>query len=314
MDERDDATRGTWLCSAAMVLVGSTVVASRLLGDTLDPFLATLLRHLLALPVFLLLMHWRRVPWPRPGRRDAGLLLVQALAGSVGYTVLLIEGVRLCGPGDAGVVAGTLPTVAAVFSVLVLRERPGWRLAVAVLLATLGVLALTLSPPSDAAPPARRLLGIGLVLAAVACEAVFILANKRLATPIDALALSTLMSAGGLLLSALPAGLALAAGGAGAMPSATGWAAIAYYALGPTVVGFLLWYAGSVRTSGVRASLTTAWLPVSAVLLSAAVLGEPVGVPQALGLALVVAAVLLAGRPSGGSGRARAARRGPVAS
>jgi drug/metabolite transporter (DMT)-like permease len=72
---------------------------------------------------------------------------------------------------------------------------------------------------------------------------------------------------------------------------------VAYYAWVPTVGGFLLWYAGSARTSGVRAALATAWLPVFALLLSALVFRQPVLLHQWAGLACVLVAVgLAAGR------------------
>lgn len=295
-NEPRDAIAGQWLCVLAMVIVGSTVVASRLIGDRVEPFLAAALRHALALPVFLLLMWCTGTHWPRVGRRDAVLLLVQAAAGSVGYTVLLIEGVQRCGAADAGIVAGTLPAVSALVCVLLLGERPGWRLAAAIALATAGVLAVAATPASSDVASTARWVGIALVLAAIGCEALFILANKRLAVAVPPLAMSTLMSAGGLLLSLLPAALAWRT-----TPSTLGseaLAAIAYYAWVPTVGGFLLWYAGSARTSGTRASLATAWLPVSALLLSALWLGEPIRPAQWAGLACVLLAVVLAAPPS----------------
>ncbi|MBV7458044.1 DMT family transporter [Acidovorax sp. sif1233] len=290
-----DSFKGQLLCSLAMVLVGSTVVASKVIGQDIEPFLATVLRHALALPVFFALMRWRGQRLPRVGRRDAVLLTVQAAAGSVGYSVLLILGVTLSSASDAGIVAGTLPAAAALLSAVVLGERPAPRLVLAIGLATLGVMAVAFSPGGGGASPAR-LAGIALVLAAVACEAVFILAHKRLARPVPALALSTLMSAGGLLLSALPAAwLAWRA----ATPLAFGAPALAgvlYYAWVPTVGGFLLWYAGSARTSGVRASLATVWLPVSALVLSVLLLGESVRPWQWAGLACVLLAMVLAAR------------------
>lgn len=291
-----ETCRGQLLCSLAMVLVGSTVVVSKTIAQDIEPFAATVLRHALALPVFLALMRWHGQRLPRVGRRDALLLTVQAAAGSVGYSVLLILGVKLASASDAGIVAGTLPAAAALFSALMLGERPGGRLVAAIALATAGVMAVAAAPgDADAGGASTRLAGIALVLAAVACEAVFILASKRLSQPIAALALSTLMSAGGLLLSALPAWLV-----AGASPSsftAPALAGVLYYAWVPTVGGFLLWYAGSALTSGVRASLATVWLPVSALLLSAVFLGEAIRAWQWLGLGCVVAAVLLAALP-----------------
>ncbi len=293
-----DSFKGQLLCSLAMVLVGSTVVASKVIGQDIEPFLATVLRHALALPVFFGLMRWRGQRLPRVDRRDAVLLLVQAAAGSVGYSVLLILGVTLASASDAGIVAGTLPAAAALFSALLLGERPGLRLVVAIVLATLGLMAVAFTPGADAgaggAAGVQRLAGIALVLAAVVCEAVFILANKRLSRPIPALALSTLMSAGGLLLSLLPAAwLAVRGNGTSAL-TAPALLGVVYYAWVPTVAGFLLWYAGSARTSGVRASLATVWLPVSALALSVGLLGESVRAWQWAGLGCVLAAMVLA--------------------
>ena len=292
-----ESMKGQWWCTLAMVLVGSTVVASKLIGQEVEPFLATALRHGAALPVFLLLLWWRgeRLPgWgaARPNRHDTVLLLVQAAAGSVGYTVLLIQGVSLSSAADAGIVAGTLPAMSALLSALLLGERPGTRMVLSIVLASAGVMVVTASPGDTTASP-HRLLGIVLVLAAVACEAVFILANKRLVQPIAALPLSTLMCAGGLLMSAGPAAALYAAQPSTLSGSALG--GIVYYAWGPTVIGFVLWYAGSARTSGTRASLATVWLPVSALLLSALVLGETIRPWQWVGLGCVVLAMVLAG-------------------
>lgn len=291
-----DSLKGQLLCSLGMVLVGSTVVASKVIGQDIEPFLATVLRHALALPVFFALMRWRGQRLPRVGRRDAVLLTVQAAAGSVGYSVLLILGVTLASASDAGIVAGTLPAAAALFSALLLGERPGARLVLAIGLATAGVMAVAFSPDAGGASAnPTRLAGIGLVLAAVACEAVFILANKRLSRPLPALAMSTLMSAGGLLLSALPAAwLAREGSGSASALTAPAMAGVLYYAWVPTVGGFLLWYAGSARTSGVRASLATVWLPVSALALSAGVLGEAIRPWQWAGLGCVLMGMVLA--------------------
>jgi drug/metabolite transporter (DMT)-like permease len=276
-----------------MVLVGSTVVVSKLIGQDVEPFLATTLRHALALPVFLLMMRASGARFARVSLRDALLLLVQAAAGSVGYSVLLIQGVSLASASDASIITGTLPAVAALFAVALLGERPGVRMALSIALATAGVMAVTLTPQASSHASAR-LQGMLLVLGAIACEAVFILANKRLSRPVPALALSTLMCAGGLLLSAAPAWFA-----AQASPSILGaaaWLGVAYYAWVPTVGGFLLWYAGSARTSGAGASLATVWLPVSALLLSALFLGEAIHAWQWVGLACVVLAIQIGSR------------------
>ena len=85
---------------------------------------------------------------------------------------------------------------------------------------------------------ASSLTGNALVLGAVCCEGLFILLHKRLRTPVPPLALSTIMTAIGLAASAL-ASLLAEAPWTLALP-ADAVLAVAYYALAPTVGGFLL--------------------------------------------------------------------------
>jgi len=294
----------------AMAMVGSTVAGSKIIAAGLPPFTATALRFAIALPCFVLLMRLTRAAWPRPDRHDWLLLWLQAAAGSVGYTTLLIAGLRLTSAADAGVIIGTLPVVSAGIAILVLREKPGPRLLLGIGLATAGVAAITFAPGAGSG---HALSGRLLVLAAVVCEGLFILLNRCLRQPIAPLALSTIMSGIGLLVCLVPALFEARP----ATLSAPALAAVAYYALGPTVCGFLLWYAGSARTSGTEAALFTALAPVSAVLLAFAWLGEPVRWPQLAGVGCVLLAVLsLVLAPRTGStrltGSLTAARPAPV--
>lgn len=274
----------------AMIGVGSTVVASRFAG-ALPPFTATAVRFLIAFPLFLLLMLVARVSWPRLGARDVVLLVVQAGAGSVGFTVLLIAGTGLTSVADAGVVLGTLPAVSTVFAALFLGERQSRRDWAAAAIATAGAVAVTIGAEGGGLS-AQAMLGNLLVLGAVACEAVFILLNKRLEVPLPPLAQSTAMTGFGLVLSLVPALLVEHAWGSLAT-SMTALGAMAYYALIPTVLGFLLWFAGAARTSGTEAALFTAFAPASAVLFAVALLGEELTLPRLAGLVLVLAGVLL---------------------
>jgi len=283
---------GYLYCAMAMITVGSTVVASKIIAAGLPPFTATALRFAVAFPIFVVLMRLMRTQWPAPDRHDGLLLVLQAGAGSVGYTVLLISGVALAAAADAGIVAGTLPAVAAGLAVLALGERPDRGLLAAVALATAGVLVIVLRVDGGGVSLSwRGLLGNALVFGAVVCEAVFILLNKRLRMPVAPLPLSATMSGIGLAL-ALPAALMEQPWTLGV--DAAALLAVLYYALVPTVGGFLLWYAGSSRISGTEAALFTALLPVSAVALSALVLHEAIGVAQLIGIACVLGAIAVA--------------------
>ncbi|MGH8779816.1 DMT family transporter [Paraburkholderia sp.] len=247
---------GYLFCALAMLGVGSTVVVSKTIAAGLPPFSATALRFAIAFPVFVVVMRVQRVRWPRLRGRDVWLVIAQAGAGSVGYTVFLISGMKFASAADAGVLACTVRFDA--------------------LTGTRG---------------ATSLAGNLLVFAAVVCESLFILLNRKLSRPVDALPLSALMSGIGLAVAIVPACFEKP----WTLPFDAGaFAGVVYYALVPTVAGFVLWYAGAARISGAEAGLMTAVVPVSAVVLAALVLHEPITGAQLAGVACVLGAVWLA--------------------
>lgn len=285
---------GYVLLALAMAGVGSTVVASKIIGAGMPPFTATAMRFAIASPIFAVLVWLRPEPFPKLSRRDWGLLLLQASAGSVGYTVFLILGVSLTSAANAGVVVGTLPIVMAIMAITVFRERPTQRLMVAIAFAGLGVLLVTMGTGDTpwSLPSARATIGLGLILAAVACEALFLLLNKKLSKPVPPLTLSALMCAFGFALAIGPAAVEMSAGMVQDITSAavTG---VVYYALVPTVLGFVFWYAGAARTSASEAALFTGVLPISAVGLAAIVLGETISTLQLIGVACVILSIIV---------------------
>ncbi len=272
-----------------MATVGSTVIASKIAGAGLPPFTATALRLALALPFFVILMRMTASRWPRPGRRDGMLLILQATAGSVLYTALLILGLSHTSAADAGVIIGTLPVVSAAIAIVILGERPRPAVLLAIALAASGVLAIAFQP--DAAGKSS-LIGNALIFAAILCEGLFILLNKRLRVPLEPLAQSTLMTGLGLMVALVPA--LLEAPWTAPMTSSSIWAVV-YYAIVPTVGGYLLWYAGLARVAGAEAAPFTAMAPVSAVLLAFLVLGERVSLYQLIGIGAVLLAVVSLG-------------------
>jgi drug/metabolite transporter (DMT)-like permease len=287
-----EKTKGYLYLALAMVLVGSTVTASKVIAQALPPFTATAMRLAIALPVFVVLMAASGSRLPRLKKPEWLLLLGQASAGSVAYTTLLILGLRYTSSADAGVVIGTLPIVAAGVAIIVLGERPSRSLLSAIVLAAAGVASITLKPGGGGS-----IVGNALVFGAVVCESLFILLNKRLPTAIPPLALSTLMTGLGLAVATVPAVAEMP--WTISIPSSVLWA-IVYYALVPTVGGFLAWYRGAALVSGAEASLFTALAPVSAVLLAAVVLGEAVTWNQILGIACVLVAVISLGLAQSG--------------
>ncbi|HXV29466.1 MAG TPA: DMT family transporter, partial [Sinorhizobium sp.] len=180
----------------------------------------------------------------------------------------------------------------AAIAIIALGERPHRFVALAIALAAAGVLAIVFRSESG---NSHSLVGSALIFGAVVCEGLFILLNKRLKATIPPLVLSTLMAGLG---GAIATPIALLEFPLTESITAPAFAAVVYYALVPTVGGFLLWYAGLARVSGTEASVFTAVAPVSAVLLAAMVLGEPLTSSQLLGIGCVLAAVLSLALPA----------------
>jgi drug/metabolite transporter (DMT)-like permease len=303
---RSDRYTGYVYLTFAMITVGSAIIASKVIGQELPPFTATAIRFAFALPIFHILVLANNIGWPKMSARDFSLLVLQALAGSVGYSTLLIFGLTMTSASDASVIVGTLPTVVALVAIIVLREMPGLRLIMAITLATAGVLAVSWQHGSTSN---GSLLGNVLIVCAVVCEGFFALLNKRLSTPIAPLLLSTII-ADISIVAATSAAFAFESPLA-AMPSGRTLSILAYYAVVPTVLGFILWYSGSARVTGSEASLFTAVAPVSAVLMAGTLLGEPITGSHVVGIIcvlLAVAAVTLAPRGSGRAADAKQSR------
>lgn len=282
--------------AAAMVTVGSTIVASKMMGG-MPVFIAAFLRFAVASPLLVGMAWFGGKRLPRLARREWATLCVQAGLGSVGYSVLLIMGLSLTHASDASVIAGTLPAVAALLSFVVLRERLGGWTMLAIVLATLGVAVLSLDTPAAGGEHARRWTGNALVLDAIACEAVFLLLNKTIKTPIDPALVAATMSVLSLLFCAVPA-LFQWTQASGPVLSGRAVGAAVYYALVPTVLGFHLWYQGASKASGAEASLLTAVYPVAGLLLSAGVLGEVITTQHWIGIAIAVLGIAVGARAS----------------
>lgn len=287
----DRRLSGYLYLTLSMVTVGSAVIASKVLADALPPFTATAMRFAIAVIPFLLLVRVTKATLPRMPASDWRLLRLQAVAGSLGYTALLMAGLHYTSASDAAIILGLLPLVAALFAVGILNERPGKVLWVALAVAVAGVLLAT----GTTGGPAGSWLGRALIFGAVACEALFALLNRKMTTQLSPLMLSTVTSVMGFVLTT-----------AGALFEAP-WSlhyttrallAVLYYALVPTVAGFLLWYEGLQRVRAVEASLFTAVAPIAAIVLAGTVLGEAVTHQAMAGIAIVLGAVLYFGMAS----------------
>lgn len=181
----------------AMIIVGSSVVAEKVMVTTLPVHFSSALRFALALAVVLPLLWLREGGLPRLPRREWFLLAVQSLYGSFLFTVCLLYDLRLISSASASIITSTTPACMALLAWIVMGERPTHCTMGVVLFCVAGLASINAESVSHAG--SHPLAGNLLVLAAVILEPLFLLLRKSLKTPISPLAAATVVSLFGLL-------------------------------------------------------------------------------------------------------------------
>lgn len=277
--------------TAAMILVGSTMVVGKVINAQFPVMLACGLRFAIASS---LLVPWliKKEGWPRLALRDWLILALMALCGQFGFTILLLEGLKRTSALEAGLISSTTPAMMALVALVVLRERLTLVRAGAVVLAAAGLAVVTVGPRGVGPVSAESWLGNLLVLGAVAGEAVFLLLRKTIRAEPSNLAVSTLLSFLGLIMF-LPPAAYQAIGFAWGRVDWSGWAAIIYFGAFFTVAAYLFWFRGVTKVSGQTAGVFSAVMPVSAGLLAWLFLGETLTWVHLLGGGLVLTAIAI---------------------
>lgn len=139
------------------------------------------------------------------------------------------------------------------------------------------------------------MLGSALVFAAVCCEAAYSLMGKRLTAGFDAISISVLAAVLALV-AFVPLALWDLRDFDWGRPSAAQWVALAWWGAGTMALGSWLWFRGMSRVAGSTAAAFMGVMPISALLLSYVLLGEPFQWVHLVGIAVVLAGLAAAVR------------------
>jgi len=212
------------------------------------------------------------------------------LAGLLGFGFLAqTSGLVWTTPSRSAFIVAISSVLAPAMAAVSLRERPGWPLVTAVLLAALGTYWLT-------APESGGLnRGDILTLATAVLFGVQIVATTTLSRRYDPLRLVWLQIAGTAVLGAL--GAALFEHGSIHWTRTFIWS-LAYTAVGPTVVALLLQMLSQRYMSSARAALLFCSETLFAAACSWMVMGERLSAGQWLGGGLILGGMVLAELPT----------------
>ena len=276
----------------AMLLIGSLFVVSKVIVQSVPVFVASFLRQFLA---FLALAAWlyvQKSTMPKIQRRDWGVLLIQGVVGIFLFSVFALYGLKYTNAIDANIITSTTPLSMMLIAVLLLGERLTLRRVSALLLALLGTLAINVLGTHDSGTRQEVWFGNGLVVLAVLAEGVFFGFGKLLKSPISSTWLSLILTAIGSVLFAPFAAYSAVSTDWSQVPWKT-WLLVLYTGVALTAFGVVLMNRGLQQVPASNASIFTALMPVSGVVLSVIFLREQFHWYHALGMVLVLVAMAL---------------------
>lgn len=287
----------------SMALVGSYVALSKPLVAAMPVFLLAWLRFGIGAAA---MAHWLRKP-AEEGPLDVRtrmLLFAESFFGNFLFSICMLWGVSLTTASAAGVILSSIPAVVALLSWVFLRESISARLWLAIGLAFLGIGLFSLDKTGAPAPGSGHtgggiplpLIGNALVLAAVVCEASYVVMGKRLAGCMSPRRISALINLWGLALMT-PFGLWAAWGFDFSTLHLELWGLLVFYALAASVWTVWLWMAGLKKVPASQAGVFTVMLPLSATAIGVLFLGERLTPTQWLAFGLALAGLVVATAP-----------------
>ena len=271
---------------------GGTFIAGRVVTKDMGPFSAAFLRFVVASAFLVVLARRFEGRWPVPGRGYILPTLLLGLTGVFSYNAFFFTGLSYVQAGRASLIVATNPIFITLLSALIFKEKLTWIKGVGVALSVLGAMTVIsrghLSQVFSGGFGRGEMFILGCVASWVAYSLIGKAAMKGM-TPLSAVAGSSVVGTAALFLPAVHEGVLdnLAAF------SILDWAGIFYLGFFGTVVGFVWYYQGIRQIGPMKASLFINFVPISAILLGWAMLGEQITLSLLAGAALVSPGVYL---------------------
>jgi len=271
---------------------GLAFVAIRRADFELSPINLALLRWLLACAGFLAVSPYLLKPKVKFERRDLLRLLVISLLNVPAYHLALNLGETTVSSGLAGFLVAMGPVLIAVFSAVLLKEKLGRRLALALAIGVAGTLVMFV--PDLSLNSAGLILGPLEVLFAAFSFALFSVLSKPLVTKYGSASVTIWAALAGTVML-LPL-LSPSFGAEVVSLSVEGWISVLFLSLLSTVAGYLMFYALVSRSAVSRVGIQMYLIPVVSVIGGNLLLQERLNTYTIAGGAVLLVSVAIATR------------------
>jgi drug/metabolite transporter (DMT)-like permease len=299
MNKTETASRGTafLLLALATLFWAGNWVLGRALRETFEPNALNLWRWLIAALV-LAPFAVPRLPdqWPAI-RRSAGLLVLLAFLGVAVFQSLVYYGLKTTTAVNAVLLNSSFPAFMLLCSFAIEREHATRSQIVGMLISLAGILVILSRGELSSLARLEFHSGDALILLAMPVWGVYSVLLKRRPAELDGTAFLFVISVIGVVLL-VPAFAVEAAYAPPHWPGAEGIAAAFYVGLAASVGAFICWNRGVAIVGPNAAGFTSPLLPAFGTLLAIVFLGESFRLFHALGIATILAGVIVATRPA----------------
>lgn len=290
-----------------MLLIGSYVVASKVILSEVPVFTASFFRQFFALVAVCGFIAHQKLPVNLPSRRDTAILCFQAFVGVFLFSIFILYGLKRTSALEAGLLMSTTPISISLIAVIFLGESLSCQKAVGIGVTFLGALAINTAISAHASGEAHNsIVGNLLVFLAVFAEAVFLTFGKLLSRPLHPVVLAFWMTMFGSILFFVPASFELDVQTVKNI-SLKSWALLVYSGVAITALAVILMNDGMRTVPTSTASVFTALMPVSSTLLAVIFLNEAFSIQQAGGAALILLGIFIVVSKTGSGSKSKIA-------
>ena len=259
--------------------------------EELSPINLTILRLFTTCGVFLVFLLVLPKKFSPIRKKDIIPLFLLGFFGLVVYHLGLNYGELYISPSVASLIIATIPIFTVIFAIIFLKEKMTKKIAIGVPLSLSGVVIISLTSSSGNLFEVTYLSAALAVLISAFVGAGYTIAGKKLLQRYSALSLTVyafLFGSLGLLpfisTSLVTETIAL---------SWTGWGAVLFLALFPTVIGYILWYVALEIKTASEISVFLYFIPVLSTIISYFLFQDPITLLFILGGALVIGGLLI---------------------
>jgi drug/metabolite transporter (DMT)-like permease len=259
--------------------------------NELNPINLTILRIFIVCICFLFILILKPIKITKLNIKDIPKLFFLGFFGVVGYHFTLNYGEQYISAGVASLIITTIPIFIVILALIFLSEKITVNLLLGITLSLFGVIIISMFGNTDIILEIKYILGAIAVLFSAFFGAFYTVFGKKLLEKYSPLSLTT---------------YAILIGSLGMIPfinlslfdelaklSITGWSAVIFLAIFPTVISYVLWYVALDLKPASELGIYLYLMPIISTILSFFILNENITILFIFGGFLIIIGLLI---------------------